>query len=99
MGRMPGRVLLVGGPDLGEDEVEYLGLWAPEEEGGSDISESSEEEDGSGPPPWSMFFFLFSLCSGDEMGFFLSFVRWCLGRRGTEMPHFDCASWPGVGKG
>ena len=47
VGRMPGRVL-VGGPDLGEEEMEEVELWAPEEEEGSDIS--SEEEDGPGPP-------------------------------------------------
>ena len=54
VGRMPGRVL-VGGPDLGEEEMEEVELWAPEEEEGTDISESSKEEDGPGPPPYSMF--------------------------------------------
>ena len=48
VGRMPGRVLLAGGPDLDEEEMEEVELWAPEEEEGSDIS--SEEEDGPGPP-------------------------------------------------
>ena len=48
---MPGRVLLAGGPDLDEDEMEEVELWAPEVEEGSDISKSSEEEDEPGPPP------------------------------------------------
>ena len=47
VGRMPGRILLAGGPDLDEEEMEGVELWAPEEEEGSDIS---EEEDGPGPP-------------------------------------------------
>ena len=60
MGRVPGRVLLAGGPDLDEDELE---LWAPEVEEGSDISKSSEEEDEPGPPP-SPCFSLFSFVKG-----------------------------------
>lgn len=40
VGRIPGRVLLEGGPDLNEDEIEEVELWAREEEEGSDISES-----------------------------------------------------------
>ena len=50
VGKMPGRNLLAGSPDLEEEELETLSLQAVgEEEGGSDIS-SSEEEDGPGPP-------------------------------------------------
>ena len=51
MGRVPGRVLLAGGLDLGDGEIEEAELWAPEVEEGLDISESNEEEDGPGPPP------------------------------------------------
>ena len=51
VGRIPGRVLLAGGQDLEEDEMEEVELWAPEEVERSDISESSEEKDGPGPPP------------------------------------------------
>ena len=51
VGRIPGRVLLAGEPDLEEDEMEEVGLWAPEEVERLDISESSEEKDGPGPPP------------------------------------------------
>ena len=47
VGRVPGRVLFAGGPDLDEKEMEELELWATDEGGGSDIS--SEEEDGPGP--------------------------------------------------
>ena len=50
VGRMPGRVLLAGGLDVDEEELEEVVLWAPEESEGSGISESSEEEDGPGPP-------------------------------------------------
>ena len=50
VGGMPGRVLLVGGPDVDEGDLEEVMLWAPEEEEGSGVSESSEEEDGPGPP-------------------------------------------------
>ena len=46
---MPGRVLLAGGPDSDEEEMEELELWAPDEKEGSDIS--SEEEDRPGPLP------------------------------------------------
>ena len=51
VGRVPGRILLVGGPDVDEEGLEEMVLWAPEEKEGSGISESSEEEDGPGPPP------------------------------------------------
>ena len=47
MGRMLGRVLLLGGSDLDEEEMEEVELWAPEEEEGSDIS---SEEDVPCPP-------------------------------------------------
>lgn len=40
VGRISGRVLLAGGPDLNEDEIEEVELWAREKEEGSDISES-----------------------------------------------------------
>ena len=49
VGKMPGRVLLAGGPDLEEEELEYISLRAREEEEETGIS-SSEEEDGPGPP-------------------------------------------------
>ena len=43
VGRMPGRVLLAGWPDVDEEEMEGVELWAPEEAEGPGISESSEE--------------------------------------------------------
>ena len=50
VGKMPGRILLAGGPDLEEEELECVSLQVPgEEEGGTEIS-SSEEEDGPSPP-------------------------------------------------
>ena len=50
-GRIPSRILLAGRPDVDEEELEEVALWAPEEEEGPGISESSEEEGGPGPPP------------------------------------------------
>ena len=64
VGKMPSRVLLAGGPDLEEEELEVLslrGLGEEEEETG--IS-ASEEEDGPGPPSrmyLSFVFFFFPL--------------------------------------
>ena len=49
MGKMSGRILMAGGPDLEEEELDVLSLRASEAEEGSDIS-LSEEEDGPGPP-------------------------------------------------
>lgn len=50
VGRMASRVLLAGGPDVEEDEMEEVTLWAPVEEEGTGISEEeSAEEDGPGP--------------------------------------------------
>ena len=50
MGKMPSRVLLAGGPDLEEEEMEGFSLRVPDETGtGSEVS-SSGEEDGPGPP-------------------------------------------------
>ena len=50
VGKMPSRILLAGGPDLEEEELESLSLLA-QDEGveETDISES-EEESGPGPP-------------------------------------------------
>ena len=50
VGKMPGRILMAGGPDLEEEELEMLSLQAQEEEGGGTGTSSSEEEDGPGPP-------------------------------------------------
>ena len=50
VGRMPGRILMAGGPDVEEDELDEVELLGPEEGGeGTEISES-EEEGGPGPP-------------------------------------------------
>ena len=49
VGKMPGRVLLAGGPDLEEEELEGFSLQVLEEEAVTETS-SSEEEDGPGPP-------------------------------------------------
>ena len=50
VGKMPGRVLLAGGPDLEEEELEGFSLQVlGEEEDETEVS-SSEEEDGPGPP-------------------------------------------------
>ena len=47
---MPGRVLLAGGPDVEEDEMEEVTLWAPvEDEGTGTSEEESAEEDGPNP--------------------------------------------------
>ena len=50
MGKMPGRVLLAGGPDLEEEEMESFSLQVLEEAGTEGEVSSSEEEDGPGPP-------------------------------------------------
>ena len=49
VGRIPGQILLAGGPDVEEDDLEEIEVWAPEE--GAREIEISEEEDGPGPPP------------------------------------------------
>ena len=49
VGKMPGRILLAGGLDLEEEDLDCLSLQVQEEEEGTEIS-SSEEEDGPGPP-------------------------------------------------
>ena len=49
VGRMPGQILIAGGPDLEEEDLEVISPWDPEGGGeGSDIS--SNEEDGPSPP-------------------------------------------------
>ena len=49
VGKMPSRVLLAGGPDLEEEELEGFSLQAlGEEEIETEVS-SSEDEDGPGP--------------------------------------------------
>ena len=50
VGKMPGRVLLAGGPDLEEEELDGFSLQVLEEEGVETEISSSEEEDGPGPP-------------------------------------------------
>ena len=49
VGKMPGRILMAGGPELEEEEPEELSLRASGAEEGSDMS-SSEEEGRPGPP-------------------------------------------------
>ena len=49
VGQMPGQILVMGGPNVEEQDLETLELWAPEDEEGTGISDS-EEEDGLGPP-------------------------------------------------
>ena len=49
VGKMPGRILMAGGPDLEEEELEDLSLQALREEEGTSLS-SSEKEDGPGLP-------------------------------------------------
>ena len=50
VGRMPGRILMAGGPDLEEEDLSGVSLRVlGEEEDGTEIS-SSEEEGGPGPP-------------------------------------------------
>ena len=50
VGKMPGRILMAGRPDLEEEELEGFSLQVRGEEvEGTGIS-SSEEEDGPGPP-------------------------------------------------
>ena len=49
VGKMTGRILFAGGPDLGEEELEGFSLQVEGKEEGTGISES-EEEDGPGPP-------------------------------------------------
>ena len=51
VGRMPERVLLAGGADVEEEELEGIELWALEEGGESETSEESEREEEPGPPP------------------------------------------------
>ena len=46
---MPGRVLLAGGPDLEEEELESFSLQVSGEEVETEVS-SSGDEDGPGPP-------------------------------------------------
>ena len=50
VGKMPGRVLLAGGPDLEEEEVDGPSLRVLEEDEEETGISSSEEEDGPGPP-------------------------------------------------
>ena len=49
VGRTPGRVLMAGGPDLEEDEIE-VELSGPEKEDEGTGMIESEEESGPGPP-------------------------------------------------
>ena len=50
VGKVPSRVLLTGGPDLEQEELQGFSLQVlGEGESGAEIS-SSEEEDGPGPP-------------------------------------------------
>lgn len=62
VGRMPGRVFLAGRPDVEEDDLEEMELWAPEEEGARSSGVSEEEEAGFDPP------------SRMHLSFFLPFV-------------------------
>ena len=49
VGKMPSRILLAGGPDLEEEELEDFSLRVSEEEAETEVS-SSGDEGGPGPP-------------------------------------------------
>ena len=49
VGKMPSRILLAGGPDLEEEDLEGFSLLVSEEEAETEIS-TSEDEGGPGPP-------------------------------------------------
>ena len=75
VGRMPDRVLLAGGPYLGEGEMEEVELWAPEEEEATGIGGSRVvRRMGLAHPLIPCLSFVF-LCFGGGIGFLLSFVR------------------------
>ena len=50
VGKMPSRILLAGGPDLEEEELDEFSLRVAGEDGVETQVSSSEEEDGPGPP-------------------------------------------------
>ena len=50
VGKMPGRILLAGGPDLEEEDLDSVSLQVMEEAGIVSEVSSSGEEDGPGPP-------------------------------------------------
>ena len=50
IGKMPGRILLAGGQDLEEEELEGVSLQVLEDEGDETGVSSSGDEDGPGPP-------------------------------------------------
>ena len=50
VGKMPGQILLAGGPDLKEEGLECVSLQIQGEGGEGTGVSSSEEEDGPGPP-------------------------------------------------
>ena len=49
VGKMPSRILLAGGPDLEEEELDGFGLQGTGEDMETEVS-SSGDEDGPGPP-------------------------------------------------
>ena len=49
VGRMPSQILLAGGPNVDESDLDEIVLRPPEEEE-AESSEDSEEEDEPGPP-------------------------------------------------
>ena len=76
--QMLGRVLLAGGLDVDEVNLDEIVLWSPEEEE-AESSGDSEEEEGPPPPPRMYFSFILLFCLGGGGGFFpflLSGGRW-----------------------
>ena len=50
VGKMPGRVLLAGGPDLEEEDMDSVSLQVLDESGADSEVSSSGEDGGPGPP-------------------------------------------------
>ena len=73
VGKMPGRVLLAGGPDAEEDEMEEITLWAPvEEEEGTEVSSvrrRARRRMGQARPSRCISFFCLSFVSGGARSF------------------------------
>ena len=64
VGKMADRILLVGGSDLEEQDLECVSLQVQGEGEEGTGASSSEEEDGPGPPSGMYLSFVFSLLDG-----------------------------------
>ena len=98
VGKMPGRILLAGGPDLEEEELETFPYRWQERRKKGLRSVRARKRMGQALPSKLYFSFCFSFVTAHSSGHSFG-ARRVMGRRSFGKPYYNRASWFRVEKG